>query len=157
TCIFNSTITDAPLMLTVRRLAMRLTTPRSPLNWNRRNRVNKTLRVGLLSASAIFYSIGLVLWGTGNALINPASLVLSVCAWLLGTLSAGLALVTSVPRRAVWLVLLACIAVVLHATYLNGLNYTPLTVNHTDNEMIGKYALEALKRGDDPYQWNFSD
>ena len=36
-------------------------------------------------------------------------------------------------------------------------NYQPLTAPHTDNQMIAEYAVQVLKRGINPYNWDFSD
>jgi uncharacterized membrane protein len=68
-----------------------------------------------------------------------------------------LALLPVIPRWAIWLILISFLVVGLERFYLNQLNYSPIFSIHSDNEMIAKYALEALKRGQNPYEWNFSD
>src|SRR5262245_53464287 len=102
------------------------------------------LRIGLLTATAMFFNVGLILWNTESVSV---SLGLSVIAWLLGIFSAALALLPSVPRRASWLILMSLLALAFQTVYIQRQYYSPLTAIHSDNEMIGKYALEALKRG----------
>jgi hypothetical protein len=114
-------------------------------------------RVGLAGTAMIVFSAASALWGQGEAFRYPANLLLSVGVWAFGIAALGLSLTRPVPRRAVWLVLAGLIAVVLVYAYLQVITTTPLTASHTDNEMIAKFSLEALKHGVNPYQWNFSD
>lgn len=115
------------------------------------------LRIGLLSASTVFFNIAFILWNDGRALTIPLSLAVSFAAWFSGIFCAIVALLPSVPHRAAWLILLSYLALGFQFAYLTELNYSPQTASLTDNEMISKYALEALKHGQNPYTWNFSD
>src|SRR5437762_1758420 len=108
-----------------------------------------TLRVGLLTATLIFFYVGLSIWNIGQTSIALLNFGLSMIAWLSGMSTAALALLPSVSHRAAWLVLASFIALASQNAYLSSQYYSPLTAVHTDNEMIGKYALEALKRGQD--------
>ncbi|MHB8630041.1 MAG: hypothetical protein ACYDEO_28050 [Aggregatilineales bacterium] len=115
------------------------------------------LRIGLLAAGLLFFDVGFGLWEQGQAFVYPPVGLLSVLAWIAGVLTSVLALSVTSDRRWTWLALFSMIAFGLHIFYLNAQNTTPLTLDRTDNEMIGKFALEALKHGQNPYSWNFSD
>src|SRR5258708_1306621 len=115
------------------------------------------LRIGLLSAAGIFFFVGLVIWNIERTPPAPVTLGLSAIAWIAGVITAALALLPSVPKWAAWLVLISFIGLTFQSAYFTSLYYSPLAATHTDDEMSGKYALEALKRGQNPYEWNFSD
>jgi uncharacterized membrane protein len=59
--------------------------------------------------------------------------------------------------RLSWLILGAALVNVLLAAHLEAISSNPLFSLRTDNEMIARYAVEALKRGENPYLWDFSD
>src|SRR5258707_1581582 len=115
------------------------------------------LRIGLLTASSIFCYVGRAVWTIGQSGTAPLNLGLSAIPWLCGIFSAALALLPSVSSRVAWLVLVSFIVLAFQTAYFTSQNYSPQTVIHSDNEMIGKFALEALKHGQNPYEWNFSD
>ncbi len=115
------------------------------------------LRIGLLAGGMLFFDVGFGLWEQGQAFVSPVNGLLSILAWSAGALTMVLAVSISSHRGWAWLVLFSMIAFGLNLYYLNAQNATPLTIDRTDNEMIGKYAVEALKHGQNPYSWNFSD
>lgn len=115
------------------------------------------LRIGLLAASLTFFDIGIGVWHGGQAFLSPLNLGLSFAAWAAGAFTGVLALAAAVHRRAAWLLPISFAALACQVFYVTALNDSPLTTFRTDNEMIGGYALEALKHGQNPYSWNFSD
>ncbi len=114
-------------------------------------------RVGLLAAALIMFNITFDMWLNGQAFYRITSLTLAFGGWMIGFTCFAAALIKTVSPRMVWMVLLAAILVMLGNVYLSDLRDSPLTTSHTDNEMITEYAVEALKRGENPYAWNFSD
>ncbi len=115
------------------------------------------LRIGLVGTGISLFTVGVGLWESGWPAQQPLHLGLSYAAWLAGIILFILALVTDVDARASWCILIGLIGVQLGYAYLQQLNYSPLTTNHTDNEMIAEFAAQALKRGQNPYEWNFTD
>jgi hypothetical protein len=113
------------------------------------------LRIGLISTGAILFRAGLNLWT--QAISNPLTLVPSIVAWTAGTALTVLALTADLDSRWVWCILGGLIYAQLSYAYVSWLNQYPLTTNHTDNEMIAQFAVQALKRGQNPYGWDFSD
>jgi uncharacterized membrane protein len=125
---------------------------RIPLKHN-----DASLRLGLLATSLLFFGLAFNLWLSGRPLQYPVSLLLSFAASGAGMLCAVLAVLRNIPPRSIWLVLIGAISVLLVNFYLNRVNFSTQTAGYTDNEMIGQYAVEALKKGINPYAWNFSD
>lgn len=115
------------------------------------------LRLGLICTGLVVLQTAASLWGFGESFWRPASLALSVAAWFFGMTCFVLAMVTRVPARAQWLILAGLVGALWGLAYIERLNDSPLTISHTDNEMISEYASEALKRANNPYTWNFTD
>ncbi len=115
------------------------------------------LRLGLLGTSVILFALVSDLWSAGHAFRSPENLLLALGIWLVGMGLAAAALLMQVPRRVVWLILVSLCGVILVYFYLSKINYSPLTDRHTDNEMIAEFAVETLKHGENPYEWNYSD
>lgn len=114
------------------------------------------LRIGIISTSLILFTIGAdwVHWGT---LRNPLTLGLSFVAWAVGILLLITASTTHMSSRLNWAILVSLVATQLGYAYIAWLNYTPQSAYHTDNEMIAQFAVQALKRGQNPYELNFTD
>ncbi len=115
------------------------------------------LRIGLISTALLVLNVASDVWNQGFAFRYPVMLGLSLALCVIGFVCFGLALIRPVPRRAAWGVLMGFIIMLLAYGYLSIVNYNPLYSPHTDNEMIAKFAAEALERGENPYAWNFSD
>ncbi len=115
------------------------------------------LRIGLISTTLVLFGFASDIWTAGEAFREPLSLLLSFLAWLGGLTTLILAILRNIPRRASWLILASLILVVLGYAHLNRETYTSLTTNHTDNEMIAQFAVEALQNGENPFTLNFSD
>src|SRR5258708_19963633 len=160
-CICNSVMTGVLLRLINRRLATR-TPPTLPPNCNghskdvRMSMRTAALRIGLLTASSIFFFVGLAVWYMGQTGTAPLNLGLSAITWLCGVLSAALALLPSVSRRVAWLVLVSFVVLAFQTAYFTSQNYSPQTVAHTNNHIIGNFPLEPLNPPQNPYEWNFS-
>jgi hypothetical protein len=115
------------------------------------------LRLGLMSASVVLFNVGLTFWASGQPLVYPISLWLSFIVWACGAVVGILAFTTHLNRRWTWVILAAFLMMLVQTGCIESLRYTPLSVSRTDNEMIAKFAVEALKKGQNPYTWNFSD
>lgn len=116
-----------------------------------------TLRIGLASTGLILFAVSNELWVQGQPFRPPLALSFSVIAWVVGITLLVLALVTHIDSQLAWFVLVGLLFAQLAYAYLQRLNCSPLTAVHTDNEMIAQFAVQALKRGQNPYAWNFSD
>lgn len=114
------------------------------------------LRIGLLSAGLIFFGVAFGLW-QDQTFTSPLNLTLSFAAWAGGAVTIILAFVRAPQRRWSWLILVSSVVLSLQSAYSGTQTYSPLLANHSDNEMIAKYAVEALKDGQNPYSWNFTD
>ncbi len=115
-------------------------------------------RIALIAACLIFFDAGISLWSQGNSFTNPPLLIGAWGFWLFGIISGVLALVKpDFAKRAQMLVFVAFITTSLQIFAVGTMNATPYTSSHADNEMIERYALEALKHGQNPYSWNFTD
>lgn len=115
------------------------------------------LRTGLISATVLLFFSSTMIWVQGETFYQPANLIINFVVWALAMTLLIIALVRTVPRSAAWLILLAALVSVGTQAYLIHQNATPLTINHTDNEMIAQFAVEALQQGENPYAWNFAD
>src|SRR5262249_25603163 len=115
------------------------------------------LRIGLLAAGLVFFNVAASLWSTGQIVIYPINLGLSIVVWVAGAGTTVLAFVRPLDRRWSWLILASALTLTFQAAYLGYQNYNPYNTFRPDNEMIAKYAVEALKHGQDPYSWNFGD
>ncbi len=115
------------------------------------------LRLGLIGTGLVILQTSSLLWGPGEAFWRPTTLALSITAWFLGMTCFVLSMASRVPVFTQWLILMGMLGALWSSAYIERLNYSPLTVTHTDNEMIGEYGAEALKHGYNPYAWNFSD
>ena len=115
------------------------------------------LRIGLISTTLVLFGFASDIWTAGEAFREPFSLLLSFLVWLGGLATLILAILRNIPRRVSWLILVSLILVVLGYAYLNGETHTSLTTNHTDNEMIAQFAVEALQNGENPFTLNFTD
>jgi hypothetical protein len=122
-----------------------------------RNLTDITLRIGLAGASLILFNSSFELWNQGTTFSYPLLLVVCFVLWGLGAGCAILALLTTVRAQWRWVILLALLLMPIQQAYLSQVNYTPATDSLTDNEMIAQMAVQALKRGQNPYAWNFTD
>src|SRR5438477_5713162 len=137
-------------------IARRRYWPRNMLTESAPDLRTYALRIGLLSAGLVFFNIALGLW-QAQAFVYAANIGLSFLACAAGAVSMVVAFIPVVDKRWSWLVLVSAIALALQFAYIEAQTYAPLTASHTDNEMIAKYAVEALKHGQNPYSWNFAD
>lgn len=118
---------------------------------------NIVLRIGLLGTASVLFKAGADLWAEGLPFVYSVSVGLSFAAWFCGIIASVQAMIMYVDRRSEKLILAGLIFAQLAYVYLSTFNRTPLIINRTDNEMIAQFAAEALKRGQNPYTWNFSD
>lgn len=115
------------------------------------------LRLGLIGAGLVVFQTAAFLWIQPDSFWRPANFALSAAAWVVGAGCFIFAMAARIPPRAQWLALAALIGSLWGAAYLSHQNYSPVVTSRTDNEMIGEYAAEALRRGYNPYTWNFAD
>lgn len=115
------------------------------------------LRLGLIASGLCVFQSGFSIWLQTPAFWHPATVAFNTATWILGISCMLSAMITDVPRRAHWLILAGLVATLWSSAYIARSNYSPLYTSHTDNEMIGEYAAEALRYGYNPYAWNFSD
>jgi hypothetical protein len=115
------------------------------------------LRIGLLSATLVWFDLAIALWSQGRALGSPVVLIGCFICWSVGIMTGVMALLRHVPKPAERLILVAAIGIGMMIFAANQINERYNAIARTDNEMIGRYALEALKRGENPYTWNFTD
>jgi tetratricopeptide (TPR) repeat protein len=115
------------------------------------------LRIGLLSTALVLFTRAYDLWISGQPSLYPLSLILSFAAWGFGAFLAILALRRETGPRSAWLVLIGLIYAFLCSAYIHWRNAHPLITPHTDNQMIAEYAVQVLRRGINPYTWDFSD
>jgi uncharacterized membrane protein len=116
-----------------------------------------TVRIGFLGTGMVLFNVALDLWAQGQPDRHPLVLGMSCLAWAMGIALMILAMLTNTKSRSMWVLLVALLFAQLAYAYLLGSNYTPLTGTHTDNEMVAEYAAEALQRGENPYDWDYSD
>lgn len=115
------------------------------------------LRIGLIATALILVSIAVHFSWTIWPPAHPELL------WIVLALSGYgvLCLVGSLmprPHPALsWLVLIGLIGALGSYAYSQKVNYAPLYWTHTDNEMITEYSVVALRHGENPYEWDFSD
>lgn len=115
------------------------------------------LRLGLLGSAVIFFELALVAWGQGRAFAYPLNGALSAGLWIIAVCCGLLSLVRSPPWRAAWLILAGAVLIGVYITISASPAAPPTTYQRTDNEMIGRYAVEALKRGYNPYSLIYTD
>lgn len=116
------------------------------------------LRLGLLTAGLMLVNVGADLWLQSQLVVPVAlGLALSFFVWSFGSGLFILALTANLNPRWVWAILVAFLLTQSAYAYLARLTYTPLMASHTDNEMVAEYAAQALKQGQNPYQWNYAD
>lgn len=126
----------------------------NPKLWNPGDFV---LRVGLVGTSVVLFNAANTWWLPGRAFLFPAHFILSVFTWTIGIGIGGLALVRRLPHRVEWIIPISLIGALLTSAYINQKFSAPLSAFHTDNEMIAQFAVETLKDGQNPYEWNYSD
>ena len=115
------------------------------------------LRIGLLSTTLVLFAAAYDLWIYSKPPLYQTSLALSLVAWILGAVLAVLALCRPLTMRYAWLILVGLVLAFLAAVYIQYRNAHPLVTPRTDNLMIGEFAVQVLRRGLNPYQWDFSD
>lgn len=115
------------------------------------------LRLGFIGTGLVLFGVGLDLALQAEPFRHPFGFGLAIVAWAVGIALTAFALTTSVDSRLAWLILAGLLFALLARAYLDRLDYSPLTTNHTDNEMVAIFAVQALKRGQNPYTWNYSD
>lgn len=122
-----------------------------------------------LDTQAILYRIGFL---TTGALLLRASydylqrsfafLYTTDALWtlLLGTCGFTLIVIGLLPTpRYRWtnVILVGLTLVTLTRAQTAASNYSPLFTPRTDNEMIAEYSVAALRQGENPYLWNYTD
>ncbi len=115
------------------------------------------LRIGLIGTGVVVLQTAALLWFLAESFRQPLSMALSAAAWIFGMICFVLAMLTRVPQKAQWVILVGLVGAFWCSAYIEQLNYTPLSVSHSDSEMVSEYAAEALRHGNNPYIWNFSD
>jgi uncharacterized membrane protein len=105
----------------------------------------------------VLFATAYNLWIYGKASLYPVSLVLSFVVWILGAVLAIVALCRPLVRHHTWLILVGLVLSFLAAVYIHSCNAHPLITPRTDNLMIGEFAVQVLRRGINPYEWDFSD
>lgn len=124
------------------------------------------LRIGLLSTGLVLFARAYDLWIYGQSWQSSLSLLPSFAAWGFGACLAILALhrpsaalesSKGPSSRSAWLILIGLLGAFLSQAYLHWHTYQPLTAPHTDNQMIAEYAVQVLRRGINPYTWDFTD
>lgn len=113
-------------------------------------------RIGLLGTTLLLFNMASSVATEGELMIRPLSFVLSVVGWGLAMLMGFMALTTTLPRRAVWIILGAMLFSVVCSAYINSVTYTPNDFS-TDNSKIVEYSLHVLKAGKNPYAWDYTD
>lgn len=115
------------------------------------------LRLGLLGTAMVLLVRAYDLWIFGHASQYPISLMMSFAAWGTGMLLGLLALNRTVHPRTAWLILGSLIFAFLAFAYIYWRDRHPLVTPRTDNQMIAEYAVQLLRRGQNPYEWNLTD
>ncbi len=115
------------------------------------------LRLGLIGAGAVVLQTTLNLWFGGMPESHPSTLLVCFAAWALGMSLLFLAALPRPDSRWSLAILASLVFALLLLGYTQMLAAAPLTTYHTDNEMISQFAAEVLRRGQNPYEWNFSD
>lgn len=115
------------------------------------------MRLGFVATGLVLFRTAADVYVQGQPAQFAFTLALSFIVWALGMALVIFAALPEGKPRLVWLVLAGAIVAQLAYAYLSWLNYSPLTGSHTDNEMIAQYAVQVLRRGENPYLWNFSD
>lgn len=116
-----------------------------------------TVRIGFLGTGMVLFNVALDLWAQGQPDRHPLVLGMSFLAWAMGIGLMIYAMLANTKSRPVWVLLVALLFAQFGYAYLLGSDYAPLTGTHTDNEMVAQYAAEALQRGENPYDWDYSD
>jgi uncharacterized membrane protein/Flp pilus assembly protein TadD len=113
-------------------------------------------RLGFLGTGMILFATSMDLWAQNRELQSEISLLAVAFLWVggVGLFILGMA---NVRKRPQILLLFALISAQFAYYYLYQQSYSPLTASHTDNEMITRFAVEALRTGQNPYAWNFTD
>ncbi|MFH1183743.1 MAG: hypothetical protein V1755_01725, partial [Chloroflexota bacterium] len=115
------------------------------------------LRLGLIGTGLVVFQAAASLWIQAGSYWQLAVLTFSATAWAFSIACFLLAMTARVPRVSQWIVLAGLVGSLWILASLQWQNATPFTTSHPDNEMIGEYAAEALRKGFNPYSWNFSD
>jgi len=115
------------------------------------------LRLGLIASGLLVFETGASIWLQSESAWRFSTLAICTAAWLLGMTCYLAATVARVSSHVQWLILACLIGELWGSAYVDRMNYSPSTVSHTDNEMIGEYSAQALGHGYNPYMWNFSD
>ena len=127
------------------------------LSGNRSRLEAVLIRIGLLSTTLVLFARAYELWIYGQSPLYPLSLILSFACWGFGMCLVILALRRDIAPKATWLILAGLIFAFLATAYIHVRNAHPLITPRTDNQMIGEFATQVLRRGINPYQWDFSD
>jgi uncharacterized membrane protein len=115
------------------------------------------LRIGFLGAGILLVGAGGDYLRQSFAMVYTSDVVWGVALGALGFLVLLLGLLPTPPRKLASTILLTLILVTLAKAHLIAANFAPMYYSRTDNEMIAEYAVEALRAGENPYTWNFSD
>lgn len=115
------------------------------------------LRLGLLGTAMVLLIRAYDLWIYGHSAQYPLSFVLSFTAWGSGMLLGLLALTRHIHRRAAWLILGGLVMAFFAFVFIYWRNRHPLITPRTDNQMIAEYAVQLLRHGQNPYEWNLTD
>lgn len=114
-------------------------------------------RIGFLAAGALLFNLAVEIQRLSQTILYPANALLAVLCSLCAFVLVGLALLPRPFPRLTLLLLIVPLIYVSTQAQMDAANATPLRYLRPDNEMIASYSVAALVRGENPYQWDFSD
>jgi len=120
--------------------------------------INRRLfQIGLVFAALLCFAAAYDLYHNITVTTYPGSAVGGGVAALMGAgllIGAGRA---TEPNRWGWAVLVGVLIAVGSYGAIQATQYAPLFWPRVDNEMIAEFAVETLRRGENPYLWNYTD
>ncbi|MDX1995564.1 MAG: hypothetical protein SF029_24485 [bacterium] len=115
------------------------------------------LRVGLFGAAVVLLSMAVDLRDTIPTGGGFLTYLVPGAVLLLGIGLLALCLLPTLRGWMRWWVLVGLLSALGGYACIQATLYSPLYWTRTDNEMIGEYAVEALRAGMNPYLWDYTD
>jgi hypothetical protein len=114
-------------------------------------------RIGFLTTGALLLVAGYDYLQRSFALLYTTDALWTVLLGMCGFALLVIGLLPTPRYRLTSTILAGLLLVTLTRAQTAATNYSPLFTSRTDNEMIAEYSVAALRQGENPYLWNYTD
>ena len=114
-------------------------------------------RTGFLATAIVLLNTSFDYGQRSFALLYSFDVLWSLLLAILGVAFLVIGLLPAPRYRFTIAILFGLMLVACTKAQIQAANYSPLLTPRTDNEMIAEYSVEALRQGENPYLWNYTD